>query len=187
MESVFQQVNLVHLHLFGCHVLLFCIFYLTSFFTLLHFLLPFLHIKSALYHSLLPYIKLYGYSCCHLQVPSETFLKTKSRLLPCVDLGQPAGGSLAQVLLSRLGPSSCLLGMSQQIVHSPRQWSAEAFPPFFNPWIPALVCLLHLSLSLALQELKSWLPLPVSRPRFHQDRGFGPNYCALSFCYISGP
>lgn len=120
-----------------------------------------------------PYIKLYRYSYCPLQVPPETFPRTKSRLRPCYDLRHLADrlpatcGALGS---SPLQAGSLFLPPGRVPVDGP-QHQAVVSGPFFSPGVPALVCLLSLSLPLAFQELKSWLLVSVSRPRFHQDRG----------------
>lgn len=123
---------MIHFHLFGSHMHLFCIFYFTSFILLLF--LPSFHSYEITFVSRFPYRKLYTWSPFHLRVPSEAFSRVKLRLLTCADIGHRADQLLSKLAAlwlrwCSLCLFSCLLDMSPQIVHSPGQWSTEASPP----------------------------------------------------------
>lgn len=120
-------------------MLLVCIFYLTSFFCFifLHFLLSVLPFKSASYHSLFPYIKLYRYSYCPLQVPPETFLRAKSRLRPCYGLRHPADQLPASCVpwpSSPLPAGSLLLLHGHVPVDGPQHQAVVSSPLFKRSW-----------------------------------------------------
>lgn len=144
---------MIHFHLFdSLHV--YFVFFTLFFFPFLTLLLPFLHIEAILYHFLFSYLQLYGYSFCHHSVPSEPFPSTKSRLLPCVDIGHPVDQLLMLWHLRWCCSPGCIClpaswacpNRYSTAAGSGQEKSFNVFSqdvePFFNPSIQVLVWLL---------------------------------------------